>query len=401
MQLKLLNFHKFVGNFATSLVGAFIPLIIYKATNSLRLAVLFLLGQSIIRIISNHLLKNIVTKYPQLCIMLRVIPLVIYNIALIFLENFIIIGIIIIIISYGINSSIKNTANGVLLNYSSKKKTSKNITSTRIIEALSSITACVSGGLFIDWNQTALIIFSVALYIASAIPIFIYFIKNRKENSFNKDFTSNAAITYDQNPDYKQKRKNIVKRFVLQYFIFYMLFCVVDTFTNMYTLHRFLTMPTFAEAGYLTAVFHFANLCGVLFVSHLGKKLDLNMSNAVLATISGLPLIIIPLIQNYLSIYLLIFIFGFAYANCSYFMLNSLMTKCKIINATNKALFARQDGIMVGQMFAPIVVLIFNQILPVFFVMFVALIVYAIYTFIMEEKMRKDLVNYLEDNEIK
>ena len=51
MQLKLLNFHKFVGNFAPSLVGAFIPLIIYKATNSLRLAVLFLLGQSIIRII--------------------------------------------------------------------------------------------------------------------------------------------------------------------------------------------------------------------------------------------------------------------------------------------------------------------------------------------------------------
>ena len=30
MQFKLLNIHKFVGNFATTLVGTFIPLIISK-----------------------------------------------------------------------------------------------------------------------------------------------------------------------------------------------------------------------------------------------------------------------------------------------------------------------------------------------------------------------------------
>jgi len=400
MQFKLLNFHKLVGNFATALVGTFIPLIIYKATNSLRLAALFLLGQCIMRIIANHLLKKLVIKYPQICIILRIIPLLIYNIALIFLEDFIILGIIVIIISYGINTSLKNNTYGILLNYSSKKKTSKNITLTRIVEAVSAIIACVAGGLFIDWNQTILIIFSVVLYLISALPLFIYFIKNRKEVLFNKDFTSNAAIAYDQDPSLKLKRKGIAKNFIIQYFIFYSLFCVVDMFTNMYTLHRFISMPTFAQAGYLTASFQFANLCGVLFVSFIAKKFDLKMVNSIFGSICGLPLIIIPLIQNHLSIYALIFIFGFTYACCSYFMLNSLMTKCKIINATNQALFARQDGIMVGQMIAPSIVLLFNDVVPVFFAMFIALIIYSIYTYIMEEKMRRKLVNYLENNEI-
>ena len=96
MQFKLLNFHKFVGNFATSLVGTFIPLMIYKTTGSLRLAVLFLLGQCAFRIISNHVFAKFFNKYPQIALMVRLIPLLIYNIALIFLENFMVVGIVII-----------------------------------------------------------------------------------------------------------------------------------------------------------------------------------------------------------------------------------------------------------------------------------------------------------------
>lgn len=400
MQFKLLNFHKLIGNFATSLVGTFIPLIIYKVTGSLRWAVLFLLGQGLLRLISNHVFKKLVIKYPQVCIMIRAIPLLIYNIALIFLEDFIIAGIIIVTISYSISNSLKNNATGILLNYSTPKKTAKNITSTRIIEASSAIIACVSGGLFMDWNQTVLIVFSMALYLISALPLFVYFIKNRKEKVFNKDFTSNAAISYDKTPELKQKRKKIVRGFIFQFFMFYTLFCVVDMFTNMYTLHRFITMPTFAQAGYLTAMFQVANLVGVLFIGYFGKNIDLKMSNSIAAAFCGLPLIIIPLIQNYLTIYLLVFIFGFTYAICSNFMINSLMTKCKIINANNDALFARQDGIIVGQMIASVIVLIFNQVVPVFWAMLIFLLIYSIYTYIMEEKMRKKLVDYLEDNEI-
>lgn len=400
MQFKLLNIHKFVGNFATSLVGTFIPLIIYNVSGSLRLAVLFLFGQCLCRFISNHLFRKFVNKYPQTALMVRIIPLLIYNIALIFLRDFMVIGLVVIIISYGINLSLKNNAYGVLLNYSSKKKTSKNIVLTRIVESLSAIVACVAGGLFIDWNQTSLIVFSLSLYLVSVIPLFIYFIINRKKVGFNKDFTSNAVVEYDKDPKLKQKRKSIVKTFIIQYCIFYAIFCVIDPFTNMYTLHNFIFQPTFAQAGYLTAMFYVAHLTGVLLVNLLKKKFDLNNVNTFFGVVCAIPLVIIPFIQNYISIYALIFLFGLSYSICSYFMMDSLMSKCKIISATNRALVARQDGIMIGQMVADLVVIIFGQVLPVFFVMSTALIIYAIYTHIVEEKLRKKLVDYLENNEI-
>ena len=400
MQFKLLNFHKLIGNFASSLVGTFIPLIIYKATGSLRLAVLFLFGQCLCRIIANHLFKKLYNNYPQLTLILRVIPLLVYNISLIFLQDFLVLGIILTTISYGVSLSFKNNALGVLLNYSSQKKSKNKLTITRIIESVSAIIASVAGGLFIDWNQTALIIFSLSLYIISVLPLIIYYIINKGNVGFNKDFTSNAAEEYDKDPILKQKRKSMVKTFVFQYFLFYAIFCVVDTFTNMYSLHIFLSVPTFAVAGYFSAVFQAANLAGVLFIRWLSKKVDLKTLNTIFGIVCALPLGLLPFIQNYAIIYPLIFIFGFSYAVCSFFMMDALMTKCKIINATNNALLARQDGLMVGQMVTPIIVIIFNSVVPMFFAMVMAVIIYSIYTHIVEEKLRKKLVNYLENNEI-
>ena len=391
MQFKLLNIHKFVGNFATTLVGTFIPLIIYNATGSLRLAVLFLFGQNLCRLLANHIFKKMYNRYPQLTLMLRVLPLLIYNISLIFLEDFLVLGIILVTISYGVSLSFKNNADGVLLNYTSKKKSGKNIVLTRVVESISAIVACVTGGLFIDWNQTALIIFSLSLYIASVLPLFIYFVVNKSKSGFNRDFTSNAAVEYDKDPALKQKRKSMVKTFIFQYFLFYTIFCIIDPFTNMYTLHLFIDVPTFAKAGYLTAMFQVANLTGNLVVGLLAKKADLNTLNSIFGVVCGLPLGIIPFIQNYAAVYALIFVFGFAYSICSFFMMDSLMTKSKFISATNKTLLARQDGIIVGQMITPVVVVIFNSVLPVFFLMVAALFVYSIYTNIVENNYVKNL----------
>lgn len=400
MQFKLLNFHKFVGNFASSLVGTFIPLMIYKQTGSIRLACLFIVGQSLVRILSNHLFKKLFNKYPQLTLLIRIVPMVIYNISLILLEKFMIVGIVIVAISYGASLSLKNNALGVLLNYTSKNNSQKKLTITRCIEALSSMVAAVSGGLFIDWNQTALIIFSLALYIVSVIPLVVYFIGNKGQKGFNVDYTSNLALQFDQEPELKAKRKSLVKEFIVQFFIFYAVFCVIDNFTSMYSLHLFISAPTFAQAGYITAVFQLANLCAVLCVEKLAKKIDLNNLNFVFGIVCGIPVIVIPFITNYLCIYLLIFVYGFAYAICSYFMMNSLMEKCKIISATNKALVARQDGIMVGYMLNPLIVIMCGQIVPIFFVMVGAMVFYSVYTLIVERHLRAKLVNYIENNEI-
>ena len=400
MQFKLLNFHKMVGGFATSLVGTFIPLMIYKATGSVRLAGLFIVGECLSRLIFNHLFRKFCNNYPQIALCIRIIPLIIYNMTLIFLDKFMLFGLIVCALTYGMSLSIKNNAQGVLLNYTSEKKTGKKIVATRIIEYSSAIIACVTGGLFIDWNQTALIILSVILYIVSVLPIFIYFIVNKTKKGFNKDFTSNVVIAFDKNPELKSKRKNIVKDFILHYFVYYFLFCVIDNFTSLYSLYLFTDVPTFTIAGYLTAVFYVANFLGVLSVEIISKKFDLKGVNAICAIICAVPIIIIPFLQSYVPIYLLIFIFGYSYSICSYFMMNSILTKCKYISANNRALLARQDGINVGKMITPLVIVLCGKILPVFFVMSVSLIGYAIYTLIMEEKMRKNLVDYIENNEI-
>lgn len=373
---------------------------IYKTTGSIRLAVLFLFGQSLCRMLGNHLFKKAYSKSPQLMLILRVIPLLIYNISLIFLEKFMIVGIIIVSISYGISTSIKNNANGVLLNYSSQKKSQKNLTFTRVVEALSSIVAAIAGGLLTDWNQTVLIVVSISLYLISVAPIFIYYLANRKKKGFNKEFISNAAIAYDKEPELKAKRKDIVKYYILQYFLFYAIFCIIDNFTNMYTLYLFISVPTFAKAGYLTAMFQFANLLGVLSIEKITQKFDLKTANTICGIICGIPLVTVPFIQNNIVVYALFFVFGFTYAICSFFMMNSIMTKCKIIGCTNRGLLARQDGIVTGQLVNPIIVMIFGTITPVFFVMFAALVVYSIYTFIHEEKLRLKLVDYLQNNEI-
>lgn len=399
-QFKLLNFHKFLANFATSLVGAFIPLLIYKATSNIRLAVLFLLGQGVFRIIGNHLFKKGYSRYPQLMLMLRAIPLLIYNIALIFLDKFMVVGIVVVSISYGLSTSIKNNANSVLLNYSSRKKAQSKLSISRIVEAISSIVASIAGGLFLDWSQTVLIAVSMSLYLISVAPLFVYYLFNRGKKGFNKDFVSNAVIVYDKEPELKEKRKSIVKNFILQYFIFYFIFCVIDVFTNMYTLYLFVDVPTFSKAGYLNAMFQIANLLGVLNLNLIMKKFDLRSANLIFAIVCAMPLAIIPFVRNNIIVYILFFVFGFTYAPCSYFMMDSLMTKCKILGCTNKALTARQDGIVSGQMVTPIIVLIFGEIAPVFIVMAVALVVYAVYTFVFENKLRFQLVDYLQNNEI-
>lgn len=400
MQFKLLNFHKMVGNFASSLVGTFIPLMIYQATGSIRLAALFIVGQCLFRIIANHVFKKLFNNYPQLTLLIRIIPMLIYNITLIFLEEFMILGIIIVAISYGVSLSLKNNALGVLLNYTSKKNSQKKLTTSRIVEAISAMVAAVSGGLFIDWNQTALIIFSITLYLISVIPLIVYYISNRSKSGFNVDFTSNTAIYYDKTPELKTKRQKLVKHFVFQFFMFYMLFCILDNFTSLYSLHLFVNSPTFAKAGYISAMYQLGALISSLCMNYINKKFELSTANVICGLLCSVPVVVIPFIQSYVGIYVLIFIFGFAYAICSYFMMNSLMEKCKIISATNKALVARQDGILAGQMLNPIIIVCFGKIQPVFFIMFSSMFVYVIYTKIVENKLRSKLVDYIENNEI-
>lgn len=401
MQYKLLNFYKFLSNFAASLVSTFIPLIIYKATGSLRLAIVYLFCQCLSRLLCNHIFAKAYVKYPQLFLMLRIIPLLIYNIFLLFLEKYMVLSLVLITICFGMNLSFKNNANEILFNYSSgQKKSNKRLAVTRILDCVSSVLSTLAGGLFLDFNQTVLIIISMVLYLISVMPIFIYYIVNRKTKGFNKDFTSNAVMAYENDTVMNDRSKKLRRNMILNYFMIYMLFCIVDNFTNFYTLFLFIDEPTFAQAGYVNAIFNISKMLSLMSVSWISKKFDPYITSGICAILVGISAVCIPLIQNYFGIYALFVVLGFGYELCSYFMMQGLMAKSRIAGVANGTLLARQDGIMVGQMLSALFVFIINDIMPVFTFMLIGLIAFAIYYYVSENKMRKDLVNFLQNNEI-
>lgn len=401
MQFKLLNFHKFLSVFATNLVGAFIPLIIYKSTNSIVLAMLYLFSQCLSRLLCNHIFKNLYVKYPQLFLMLRIIPLTIYNIFLLFIEKYMVVSLIFITICYGMNLSFKNNANEILFNYSSgQKKSGAKLAFTRLLENISVVVSSLAGGLFLDFNKTALILISLSLYFVSVVPIFIYFIVNRKSTGFNKDFVSNAVLAYKDDEVMSKKSRKMGKELIISYFFMYMIFCVIDNFTNMYNLHLFIDNPTFTKAGYITAMFYFAKMIGLFSVQYLVKKFDVYIVSCVSVILNGFAILAIPYISNNIIIAILFIIFGFTYEVTSYNMMNSLMAKSRIAGVANSVLLARQDGIMIGQMISSLFVMCVGSIMPVFYLMLFAMIAFAIYFPLREEKMRKNLVNFLQNNEI-
>jgi hypothetical protein len=80
MQMKYLQIHKLLSNFAQELVGAFIPLILYKETGNLTLAISYYILLRFVLLLTSTILKNKYQAKPQLFLLLRVIPMLLYYI---------------------------------------------------------------------------------------------------------------------------------------------------------------------------------------------------------------------------------------------------------------------------------------------------------------------------------
>ncbi|MBO7219491.1 MAG: hypothetical protein J6V40_05915, partial [Clostridia bacterium] len=111
-QLQLLNFHKMLANFANNLVGAFMILIVYQYTGSLVAAMIYGIAHHTLRLFINIALDKtkVFSRYPQLMLLIRAIPIISYNILVILLELefnvwFCIVGICIFqAFDYGLNN---------------------------------------------------------------------------------------------------------------------------------------------------------------------------------------------------------------------------------------------------------------------------------------------------------
>ena len=111
MQFKLLNFNRVLANFSTSLTGVFIPIIIYKTTNSLQLTFFYLILGKILKKKMLATFKKLILKYTNLSNLIRIIPIAAKYLCLIFLNSNYLLFLLIYSFFYALSLFLKHAPN--------------------------------------------------------------------------------------------------------------------------------------------------------------------------------------------------------------------------------------------------------------------------------------------------
>ena len=124
MELKLLNFNRIMANISTKLVGGFIPLIVYNNVSShkLELALLTLIIEYLLSLLFGTVLKKFLISKPQLFLFLRIIPIVVYEILLLYVAKNPIGWVIGIGVAYSLSYAFKYIPTEVLFAYVNAQK---------------------------------------------------------------------------------------------------------------------------------------------------------------------------------------------------------------------------------------------------------------------------------------
>lgn len=400
MQLKLLNFHKMLANFSTSLVGGFIPLIIYKNTQSLFWALFYLFAMYAINFIINQIFRKQFVKRPQLFLVLRAIPILIYSLSVLLINVNFVLGVILVAVFYAMNLSFKGNSTEIILNYSVSQNTdSKSFGLTRVFEQLGTIVAQITGGLFLDYlNTYVLIALAIGIYLISCVPLLIYYINSRKQKGFNTEMTSNALVQFAQNPDKTAKGKKVSGKILLQYGIVYYLVAFLDTFCDIFNIFTYVKTGQFALAGYFSATYNSAYAIASYVNGWLSSKHDTTVLASLCLIVNAISVVAVSLVDNTIVQLVLFGVIGFAYPFYSLFLIERMLAKTRILGVSNNAIFVRDDASVLGKA-SCLSVSLFGFLVPTFAILGTALFGAGIFLPINEEQTRKSLINYLEGSD--
>ena len=402
-QLKLLNFHKMIANFANNLVGAFVSLIIYQATGSMTYAVLYLVANSLCRLLFGLLLKNYYGKYPQLFLLLRIIPITLYNLSIFLLDYHLVWAVILICLFRSFDWALANVSKEVIFNYSSltKKEGKSSIGVTRLFEQAGTIISLIVGGYLLDINQTLVLILSLLIYAISVVPLVMFYLKSKHQKTFNKDATSNAVTTLSKkNEEYHKESKRLTKKLLLNYFIVYFSFAFVDILSTAYNLYIFAQQGEFATAGILSAVFHTFYAIGFYVAGIVNEKYDTTKFVSVCGVVIAAGVITMPFLPIDTMLIPICIIYGaIAFCNTfiSLFVLDRMLLKSRIMACSNKALIMRESACVTAYAVGYACGLF--GLLGMFIVTAITMFSSAFIIPTTEERTRQNLVDYLQNNE--
>lgn len=400
MQLHLLYIYQFLSNFAVSLVSTFITLIVLQKTGSLALALGYVVVMSLLRILFVFLLKKQFEIRPQLMLLIRVIPIVSYSVALIFLDTNIWIFLPIVTIMYALDTTLKNCAIDNVLNYNTKPEDTKGVSRLRLFNNCASIVSALLGGVFLGINQAIIIAISVALYLIAVIPLVIYYFKNKSNKTFNKDYTTTAQIAYSNDNVQNKRLKKLTLQMIFVTLITTSFACTTDYVVSFYSLFTYASPATFTSMGIFTAIVHSTKLIGNTTVRYLNKKFDYSILAMVGSLVMALTIPWLLYVKKEWILYLIFATFGYC-SSVVGSVAHMHQNRSKIVGAgTDVNIYGRQIGIPAGQLIVNLPGMIFSSIPICMFAFSIFMVINAICWHPMEERVRRNMVDYLQDNEI-
>ncbi len=407
MQMKYLQFHKLLSNFAQELVGAFIPLILYKETGNITLAISYYIIQRVILTIFDYIFKNQFVKRPQLFLLLRTIPMLLYYIFTLLIDTNVWIACTGILIFSGMSEAFKYIPTDEVYNYNTLNSGSNTLGITKVIERIGVVAAQLLGALFLDnLSKEILIVVSLTIYLISTLPLFISYFKYRKVSSFNVEGISNAQQTFVKDEEKAKKGKVITKKIFIIYSISYALLCMCDLNTSLFGLFLYVKVDKYYIVGILSVLYYAIQIPFNYLVGKIDAKKDLLPYVVVSSIVTGAFTFTIGLLMlssnfsnTLIIISLVLFLLmGAMYPFVTIFFFDRMILKSKILGKSSAMIVTREFSGTLGQMLS-VIPAIGGSFMAAFVCMGIAFIICGATLPKVEEKTRKLLVNYLQNNQ--
>lgn len=408
MQLKYLNFYKIISQFATNIVGAFVPLIIFQATGNLILTFAYVLSELVLRIVFNLCFGKLFKKYPQIMLLLRVFPVLIYSLCILLLDYNLVLGVILVGVFYSLSMSFKELPMEIIFNYSSlngaEESSSKGLGLSRLFEQLGLLIAIVMGGLFIEkLGKVIPIIIAIVSYLISIIPLIIYYVKEKKNPLFNKDAVSNALNAFKGNKVKAIQEKQIKKKVLRNIFINYFTTSATDEVTTMFMIFLFAKNPNaYSLAGYMQASMWFMYGIGCVFAEKYSTRHDPTTLCKICSVVVALVVTALPFTVTYNCVPVAIALFavmGFFYGPISSYQYQCMLAKTRILGISNDGLCTRALAYNSAKIPGFVACMFGITAIPIAIWLCAGIHATAVYTFpAVEESNRKLIVDYLQNN---
>ena len=307
MEFKYFSFYKSIANFATNLIGVFLPLLIYKHTGLFYLAIIFYIAQYLLNIAFSVLLKKYIYSKPQLLLLIRVVPFVLYSVCIMLLEINVMVFAFPLCIFYSLNVAMSVPCEEIILNYSSEENYSEHLGIADFLTYLFACLSVVAGGYILDnVSSVVLTIISASLYGISLIPLIMFYIKNKDRRDFNKELTTNAVeLDHNHLNKYKTKRALITRYAVILGLTF-----AIDSCYALVSLLVYTKFDLFTISAIIYGLSDLMYGISSLIIGRWNEVKDLSQEAKYSAIICAIVIILIPFIQNQILAPLVVFGFG-------------------------------------------------------------------------------------------